>query len=79
MDNRKGMTWIKINRDENGFATIETLNVIVELHKDGVPIAMRCGDTYEMLSPDHDIYGWYGEIERDTDYTHYLPIAKLEV
>lgn len=33
----------------------------------------------EWIKIDRDIYGWYGEIERDTDYTHYLPIAKLEV
>ena len=80
------MTWIKIDRDENGFATEEALDAIVELHKNGVPIAMRCSDSYErcgdsyaMLSTDHDIYGWCGEIERNTDYTHYLPIPKLEV
>lgn len=80
------MTWIKIDRDENGFATEEALDIIVELHKNGVPIAMRCSDSYErcgdsyaMLSPDHDIYSWCGEIERNTDYTHYLPIPKLEL
>lgn len=43
------------------------------------PFAMRCSDSYAMLSTDHDIYGWYGEIERNTDYTHYLPLPKLEV
>ena len=77
------MTWIKIDRDKNGFATEEALDIIVELHKNGVPIAMRCGercgDAYAMLSPDHDIYSWCDEIERNADYTHYLPIPKLEV
>jgi hypothetical protein len=71
------MKWTLIDRDENGFATEETLSAIVELNKNGVPIAMLCGDTYEMLSPDHDIYSWCDEIERNTDYTHYLPIPKL--
>lgn len=74
--------WIKIDRDENGFATEEALAIIVELHKNGVPIAMRCigyGDSYAMLSTDHDIYSWCGEIERNTDYTHYLPIPKLNL
>ncbi len=73
------MTWIKIDRDENGFATEEALDIIVELHKNGVPIAMRCSDSYYMLSPYHDIYSWCGEIARNADYTHYLPIPKLEV
>ena len=76
------MTWIKIDRDEDGFTTRETLNAIVELHKNGVPIVMRSSDAYEIFSPYHDIYGWYAEysgIERLTDYTHYLPIPKLEV
>ena len=73
------MKWIKIDRDESGFATEEALNAIAELHKNGVPIAMLCGDTYEMLSPNHDIYCWRGDIERGADYTHYLPIPKLEV
>ena len=70
------MTWIKIDRDRDGFASLSALNAIVALHKDKTPIALLCGDTYEMLSPDHDIYGWYGDIERDVDYTHYLPIPK---
>jgi hypothetical protein len=73
------MKWLPIDRDDSGFATEETLNAIVELYNNGVPIAMLCGDTYEMLSPNHDIYCWYGEIERNTNYTHYLPINKLEL
>mgnify|MGYP003301426533 CR=1 FL=1 len=76
------MKWIKIDRDDNGFATEEVLDIIVELHKNGVPIAMLCigyGDSYAMLSPDQDIYSWCGEIERNTGYTHYLPLPKLEL
>lgn len=77
------MTWIKIDRDENGFASIESVNKIIKLHKDGIPVALASKDsygyTYDVISPIHDIFEWYGDIEHNPHYTHYLPIPKLIV
>ncbi len=82
MDNKKKMTWIKIDRDENGVASIESINAIVKLHKDGTPVALASKDsygyTYDVISPIHDIFEWYGDIEHHAYYTHYLPIPKIE-
>jgi hypothetical protein len=85
MDNRKGMSWIPIDRDESGFASIESINAIVKLHKDGIPVALASKDsygyTYDVISPIHDIFEWYGDIEHHAYYTHYLPLPtpKMEV
>lgn len=70
------MEWIKIERDKDGFATDKILSEIAKLHIQGIPIALRCGNTYEMLSPDHDIYAWRGDIERSMAYTHYMVLPK---
>lgn len=72
------MVWIKIDRDKDGFATNEILNKIAKLHEQGIPIVLLCGDTYDMISPEYDICGWCGDIDRDTDYTHYFPIPKFQ-
>lgn len=72
------MEWIKIDRDNNGFASAECLDkmftslpiVVVKQYSD------RC-ILYESICIWNDIYGWRGDIERDATYTHYLPIPKL--
>lgn len=75
------LQWLPIDRDENGFASIESVNAIVNLHKDGIPVALASKDsygyTYDVISPIHDIFEWYGDIEHHAYYTHYLPIPKL--
>ena len=80
MDNRKGMTWIKIDRDKDGVANIKSINEIIKLHQDGFPVALASKDTYcceyDVISPIHDIFEWYGDIEHNPHYTHYLPIPK---
>ena len=79
------MTWIKIDRDENGFATEECLKDIHECFKRKQPIMFvvkdKDGINYECLSPAHDIYDWLGDIELHPCFIHYLPIPipKLEV
>ena len=77
------MQWIKIDRDENGVAHTESINKIIKLHQDGFPVALASKDTYgyeyDVISPIHDIFEWYGDIEHSPHYTHYLPIPKLEV
>lgn len=73
------MTWIKIDRDKSGFATEECLDkmfsrlpiVVVQKHSDESIL-------YESICDLNDVYAWRGEIDRDADYTHYLPIQKLE-
>lgn len=74
------MEWIKIERDKDGFATEECLDmmftslpiVVVEEYPDGSFL-------YHGICDLNSLDGWRGEIDRDVDYTHYLPIPKLEV
>lgn len=74
------MKWIKIDRDDSGFATEECLDKMFA----SLPIVVaqkRSGESilYESICDLNDVYDWRGEIDRDIDYTHYLPIPKLEV
>ena len=77
------MEWIKIERDADGVASAKTINDIVKLHKDGIPIVLASkdvyGDEYDVISTIHDIFEWYGDIEHSSHYTHYLPLPKLIV
>lgn len=74
------MNWLPIDRDENGVASIESINKIIKLHQDGFPVALASKDTYgyeyDVISPTHDIFEYYGDIEHSSYYTHYLPIPK---
>lgn len=79
MDNGQ-MTWIKIDRDENGFATEECLDRIFN----NLPCAV-CYQTeggykyYNMVSEYLDMGHNREDIRTNTAYTHYLPMPKLEV
>lgn len=71
------MQWIEIKRDKDGFATEECLD---EMFKHELFVVRdKCDELgYEgyclCTNPD-----WRGEIDRDTSYTHYLPIPKVEL
>jgi hypothetical protein len=73
------MTWIKIDRDENGFVTEECLNKMLS----NLPIALSYklldgSNTYdEIIGETYCINDWLEEINSDVDYTQYLPIPKL--
>lgn len=76
------MEWIKIDRDKDGFATDECWEKIEQLMK-SVDILFRyqcrCDYLYYIR---HSRSIWTSDIKdikRDTNYTHYLPIPKLEV
>lgn len=72
------MEWINIDRDKYGFATEECLDmmftslpfVVAEQHP-------GCAVLYTAVCELNDLYGWRGEIERNTDFTHFLQIQKL--
>ena len=67
------MEWIKIERDKDGFATDECLNRMLK----NTPVALVCGNGYEIISPEHDIAAWRGDIERGVKYTHYMVLPKV--
>lgn len=71
------MTWIKIDRDENGFATEECLDKIFEK----TPVVFKTnikGGTYEVANPSGKTISavWREGIRTHNCYTHYLPIPK---
>jgi hypothetical protein len=71
------MQWIEIKRDKNGFATEECLN---EMFKHEMFVVR---DKYEILGYEGYFLctnpGLRGEIYRDKNYTHYVPIPKLQL
>ena len=74
------MTWIKIDRDENGFATEECLDKIFQ----NLPIVLhhnKMGGGYDVLNPQNESLKLYLRklMKTSNTYTHYLPIPKLEV
>lgn len=74
----KDMQWIKIERDKDGFATEECLDMMFTSLP--IVVAQESPDgsiLYESICILNDIYAWRGEIDRDVTYTHYLPIPKL--
>lgn len=74
------MTWIKIDRDENGLATVECLDKIFN----NLPCVV-CSQTeggykyYNMVGEYFDMMHNREDIRTNTGYTHYSPIPKLEV
>ena len=73
------LQWIKIDRDKNGFATEECLDKMFS----NLPIVVMFNlydgrKVYEGISETDYVGDWRGDIDRDTNYTHYLPIPKLE-
>ena len=77
------MEWIKIERDENGFATEEIMDKIQECFKKRIPVLLAYNSViidYEVISPNcYMIVNFLVTIRKDKMYTHYLPIPKLEV
>lgn len=78
------MTWIKIDRDENDFATDECLRKIEACYEKEIPVAIAYksyGTDYDVITPSSDIQGWLSDIHNSAKYTHILPlpIPKLEV
>lgn len=70
--------WIKIERDKDGLATEECLDFMMS----NLPfvVADQCpngGIFYQVVCDSNVKDGWRGEIDRNTDYTHYFPIPKL--
>lgn len=70
--------WIKIERDKDGLAMEECLDFMMS----NLPfvVADQCpngGIFYQVVCDSNVKDGWRGEIDRNTDYTHYLPIPKL--
>lgn len=74
------MEWIKIDRDENGFATEECLDKIFS-HLPVVLHHNKMGGGYDVLNPQTDSLKLYFRegVKTSKTYTHYLPIPKLEV
>ena len=74
------MTWTKIDRDENGFATEECLDRIFN----NLPCAV-CSHTeggykyYNFVNEYLDMCHNPEDIRTNTSYTHYLLIPKLDV
>ena len=77
------MTWIKVDRDENGSATEECLYRITELQKQGIDIlwiVQKCGCShYYEFDARFFNQTKIKMIREERAYTHYLPIPKLEV
>ena len=77
MDNGKNLTWIKIDRDENGFATEECLDMMFQ----NLPMVLhhnKMGGGYDALNPQTESLKLYFRegVKTSKTYTHYLPIPK---
>ena len=72
------MTWIKIDRDENGFATEECLDKIFNNTQVVFRTSIK-GGAYEVANPTGKTITsvWRQGIKTHDVYTHYLPIPKL--
>lgn len=72
------MQWIKIDRDENGFATEECLDKIFS-HLPVVLHHNKMGGGYDVLNPQTESLKLYFRegVKTSKTYTHYLPIPKF--
>lgn len=79
MDNGENLTWIKIDRDENGIATEECLDKIFS-HLPVVLHHNKMGGGYDVLNPQTESLKLYFRegVKTSKTYTNYLPIPKLE-
>lgn len=79
MDNNREMTWIKIDRDENGYATNECIS---EMYKN-LPVAVvrrKQGELPQFVRAIDKATSYImHNVQKERAYTHYLPIPKLEV
>lgn len=73
------MTWIKIDRDENGFATEECLCKIRKSMPCSLAIKYQNTVVYMSLNNELDFANKYDSIKTQKIITHYLPIPKFEV
>ena len=71
------MTWIKIDRDENGFATEECLDKMFK----AIPfVYVGTGNIYVAVGDESDFNVYLESFKTSNfDVTHYLPTPKLEV
>lgn len=74
------MTWIKIDRDENGFATEECLDKMFKK----LPIVLYhsgMGGGYDVLNPKNEGLKLYLRklMKTSHSYSHFLQIPKLKV
>lgn len=73
------MKWIKIDRDENGFATEECLDRIFNNLPCAVCFQTEGGyKSYFFVNKYLDLAHNREDLRTNTSYTHYLPIPKLE-
>lgn len=73
------MEWIKIDRDESGFATEECLSRIEEYYENYTPIVIAFDNYcqgYAVITAASKLDAWLNSIRINTSYTHYLPIPK---
>lgn len=73
------MKWIKIDRDENGFATEECLDKIFRNLPCVVCLQINGYNSYDLIKKNCNVKTCRENIKNHTIYTHYLPIPKLEV
>lgn len=71
------MQWIKIDRDENGFATEECLNKM----RKAIPfVFVATKEIHVAVGNEYDFDVYIDGFKTDSfDVSHYLPIPKLEV
>lgn len=73
------MQWIKIDRDENGFATEEHLRKIEECYENNIPVVIAYENylqDYEVITPCSRINAWLANIKRGKVNTHYMVLPK---
>ncbi len=73
------MTWIKIDRDENGFATEECLESMRKATPFVAATRIQNQFVYHLIKGERDFIVYKEIIYSGRDVTHYLPIPKLEV
>ena len=74
------MNWLPIDRDENGFATEECLDEMLN----NLPIVLyhtKMGGGYDVLNPQTESLKLYFRegVKTSKAYTHYLPIPRLKL
>lgn len=73
------MTWIKIDRDENGFATEECLKSMRKAIPFVAATQVQHQFVYHLIKDERDFIVYKEIIHSGRDVTNYLPIPKLEV
>ena len=72
------MEWIKIDRDDNGFATEECLDRIFNNLPCAVCLQAECGYRHYCFVNEYlDMWHNREDVRTNTAYTHYLPIPEV--